>query len=79
MEKWPKYNKKLIEEERIPLIVCINGKQRDEIDVEKNTSKKKVEQLTFKREKVKKYTSKKKIKKIIFIRRENYLLINIVV
>ena len=75
-EKWPKYNKKLIKEETITLIVQINGKVRDKIEVQANISEKEAQELTLKREKVKKWILDKKVKKVIFVKNK---LINIVI
>lgn len=72
---WPRYDPKLIKEEKILLIVQVNGKVRDRIEVEAAISKKKAQQLAFSREKVKKWIEGKKIKKIIFLPKK---LINIV-
>ena len=75
-EKWPKYDKQLIKEEKITLIVQVNGKVRDKIEVAANISEKEARELTLKREKVKKWISGKEIKKVIFVRGK---LINIVI
>lgn len=75
-QPWPEYKKELIEEEKVTLIIQINGKLRDKIEVEKNTPQKEIEVLALNKEKIKKYIVNKKIKKIIFV--ENRL-INIVI
>jgi leucyl-tRNA synthetase len=75
-QPWPKYDGKLIEEGKVTLVIQINGKMRDKIEVEKNLSQKEIETLTLKREKIKKYTTDKKIKKIIFVKDK---IINIIV
>ncbi len=74
-QPWPKYNENLVQEEKITLIIQINGKLRDKIEIEKNLPQKEIEALTLKREKVKKYLAGKKIRKIIFVKNR---LINIV-
>ncbi|MDD5551865.1 MAG: class I tRNA ligase family protein, partial [Candidatus Pacebacteria bacterium] len=66
-QSWPKYDEKLIKEEKITLIVQVNGKMRDKLEVEKNLSQKEVEALTLGREKIKKYVARTKIKKVIFV------------
>ena len=72
----PKYDEKLIQEKIITLIIQINGKVRDQIDVDINITKKQAEKLILKQEKVKKWIKNNKIKKIIFIQGK---LINIVI
>jgi len=66
-EKWPKYSEELIKEETTTLIIQINGKVRDKIEVETGISEKEAKELTLKQEKVKKWILNKKIKKIIFV------------
>ena len=66
-QSWPKYNPKLIEEKKIVLVIQINGKLRDKIEVEKNISKEEAIKIALSREKVKKHLTGKKIKKEIFV------------
>ena len=75
-QKWPEYDEKLIKEEKINLIIQINGKVRDKIEVKAGISKEEAKQLTLQREKVKQWISGKEIKKIIFVKDK---LINIVI
>ena len=75
-EKWPQYSQKLIEEENFQLIIQINGKVRDKIEVEKGISEKEVKELALSREKVQKWLNNKKPKKVIYIPKR---LINLVV
>ncbi len=75
-QPWPKYDKKFIKEEIITFIIQINGKIRDQIEVETDISEEKAKKLTLEREKVKKWIGDKEIKKVIFIPGK---LINIVV
>ena len=66
-QKWPKYNAKLIEEEKIMLIIQINGKVRDKIEVMANATQKEAEKIALKGEKIKQWLNNKKIKKVIFV------------
>ncbi len=66
-QQWPKYDPKLVKEEKVQLIVQINGRVRDKIEVPVGISQKEVEELTLGREKVKKWIARKPIKKIIFV------------
>ncbi|MBU2635319.1 class I tRNA ligase family protein, partial [Patescibacteria group bacterium] len=66
-QEWPKYNQKLIKEKKITLVVQINGKVRDKIEVEADISEKEAEKIVLLRDKVLKYTKGKEIKKTIFI------------
>jgi len=75
-QKWPKYDEKLVKEEMITLVIQVNGKVRDKIEVRADISEEEAEKLTLRREKVKKWLKGKEIKKVIFIPKK---LINIVI
>ena len=75
-QTWPKYNQKLVKEEIITLIIQVNGKVRDKMEVEADILEKEAKELTFSRVKVKKWIEGKEIKKVIFVPKK---LINIVV
>jgi len=76
LEKWPQYDKKLIQEKTWQLIIQINGKVRDKIEVQKDISEKEAKELALSQEKIKKWLENKKPKKIIYIPNR---LINLVV
>jgi len=66
-EKWPEYNEKLTQEKTWQLIIQINGKVRDKIEVKKDITEKEVNDLVLKSEKIKKWLESKKPKKVIYI------------
>lgn len=74
-QNWPRYNEKLIKEEKVLLIVQINGKVRDKIEISAGISQKEAEKTAIESEKVKKWLEDKQINKIIFVQDR---LINIV-
>jgi leucyl-tRNA synthetase len=76
LSSWPKWNEKLTKEEIITLVIQVNGKLRDKIEVERDISEEKVKELAISREKVKKWIEGKEIKKVVYVPRK---LINIVV
>ena len=76
VQKWPKYNPKLIEEEKILLIVQINGRVRDKIEADFDINQKEAEKIVLKSEKIKNLLAGKKPVKIIFVQNR---LINIVI
>lgn len=76
MQKWPKYKDKLIKEEKVKLIIQVNGKVRDTIQTDIDISKEKAEETALSQEKIKKWVKNKKIKNIIFVPKK---LINIVI
>jgi len=75
-QPWPKYDLKLIKEEMITLVIQVNGKVRDKIEVEADISEEKAKELALSREKNKKWIGGKEIKKVVFVPGK---LINIVV
>ena len=82
-QPWPKYNSKLAKEEKIELIIQVNGKLRDKLQVDpviakfiSRSAKQKVVSLVKKREKIQNHLKGKTIKKTIFIKSR---LINFVV
>lgn len=64
---WPKFNPRLAVEETIALIIQINGRMRDQIEIERGTGQNKVEQLALSRERVKIHLKGQKPRKIIFV------------
>ena len=74
-ERWPEYNKNLIKDETINLVVQVNGKVRDTIPVDADISEDEAKKVAQKSEKVKKWIDGKEIVKVIFIKGK---LINIV-
>lgn len=75
-QSWPQYNSKLMKEEKITLIIQINGKVRDRIETEADISEKEARELALSREKIKKWIEGARIKKVIFVPEK---LINIVI
>jgi len=76
LEKYPKYDPKLIKEETIILVIQINGKVRDKIKVEADISEEKAKKLAISQKNVKNWIESKEIKKTIFVPGR---LINIVI
>lgn len=67
LERWPSYDKKLIEEKEIELVIQINGKIRDKVQVQAEITKEEAKKIALNRDRIKKYLSGKKIKKTIFV------------
>ncbi|MDI6882946.1 MAG: leucine--tRNA ligase [Patescibacteria group bacterium] len=76
LQKWPKYDPKLIIEEKITLVVQVNGKVRDKIEIESGLSEGEAKKIALARTKIKKWIDAKKVKKTIFIKDK---LINFVI
>ena len=75
-EKWPEYDKNLIKDEEVEMVIQINGKVRDRIKVNSDISEEEVKEKAMNSDKIKSFIADKKTKKIIFIKGR---LINIVV
>jgi len=75
-EEWPEADEKLTQEATWNLIIQINGKVRDKIEVEKGISEEKAKELALNQEKIKKWLDNKKPKKVIYIPKR---LINLVI
>ncbi len=75
-QKWPKYDERLIEEKSALLIVQINGKVRDKVEIKTGMTQKEVEKMVLKSEKMKALIGGAEVKKIVFVPNK---LINIVI
>jgi len=67
-ESWPSYRPDLIQEDYFTLIVQVNGKVRDQVEVKREISAKEAELLTLKLGKMEKWLKDKKIGKVIFVK-----------
>jgi leucyl-tRNA synthetase len=76
LASWPKWDEKLAKEEMITLIIQVNGKVRDKIEVEADISEERAKELAISSQKIKKWIEGKEIKRVVFVPRK---LINIVV
>ncbi len=76
LSEWPKYDESKILDEKVTIAIQINGKVRDEIEIEQGMSEDEVKTLALAREKVVEKIGGATPKKIIYI--ENRLL-NIVI
>ena len=75
-QKWPKVDEKIIQEKNVLIIVQINGKVRDKVEVKTGISQKDAEKLVLNSEKIKALIGENEVKRFIFIPDK---LINIVI
>ncbi len=73
---WPRYDESKIKDDKVKIVIQVNGKLRDEIEVDVGTSEDEVKSLVLAREKVVEKIAGASIKKFIYI--ENKLA-NIVI
>ena len=65
--KWPEYDKSMLKENIINIVIQINGKKRGIIEAKRDINEENLLKLIFKDEKINKYIEKKEIIKKIFI------------
>jgi leucyl-tRNA synthetase len=75
-EPWPTWNPELIERDSVTMVVQVNGKLRDRMEVEADIAASEAEQLALTAEKIQPWIEGKEIRKVI-VREPN--LVNIVV
>ncbi len=73
---WPEYDENLIQEDVINIVIQINGKKREIIKSQINTSEEKILKLIMDNDKLKKYLINNSIKKKIYIKDK---LINLII
>lgn len=66
-EKWPTYSEELAKEATITIVVQINGKVRDKIEVDAGLSKEEIQSIALARPKIKELIGTNTIKKIIVV------------
>ncbi|MDD4610755.1 MAG: leucine--tRNA ligase [Patescibacteria group bacterium] len=75
-ESWPKYDPELARDEKIELVLQVNGKVRDRVEVDAEISEAEAIKLARESEQIKKWTQNKEIIKEVFVKGK---LVNIVV
>ena len=65
---WPEYDERLLDEEKIKIIIQVNGKKRAILNVMKGEEKDKILKIAKNENIVKKYLDVKEVKKIIFVK-----------
>ncbi|OGN02306.1 MAG: hypothetical protein A2651_04120 [Candidatus Yanofskybacteria bacterium RIFCSPHIGHO2_01_FULL_42_12] len=75
LESWPEYDETLLAEETVRLVIQVNGRVRDTIEVKKGLSEEDIKKIILDRDNVKKYITGT-IKKVIYLQDR---IINLVV
>lgn len=76
LSDWPKYDESKVKDDKVKIVIQINGKLRDEVEVEVGISEEEVKNIVLAREKVVEKIAGAEIKKFIYV--ENKLA-NIVI
>ena len=73
---WPKYDESLLDDEKVNIVIQINGKKREIIKVKKDTSEKEILTLIKKNDKIQNFIKNKEIIKRIFVLNKilNYII-----
>jgi len=66
-QSWPSWDKRLIKEEKFVLVIQVNGKVRDKVEVSASLSEKEAKAMALASEKVQPFISQKKVKKIVYV------------
>jgi leucyl-tRNA synthetase len=74
--KYPEYEERLTKEEKVTVIVQINGKLRAKLEVDRNTPEEELKKLALQEPNIQKHTAGKQIKKTIVVKGK---LVNFVV
>ncbi len=64
---WPKYDEALLKEDKVIVILQVNGKVRDRVDVPAEISREDLEKLALANERVQEHLAGKQVKKIIVV------------
>ena len=75
-QPWPSYNPDWVKQERITLILQVNGKVRGKVEVQPGLSKEELEKIALENERVKKWIEGKRVVKVIVVPDK---LVNVVV
>ena len=68
VNKWPKINTKVLETINVNMVIQVNGRTRDVLNMKNNLSEKEVLKIVKDKSKAKKYFFGKKEKKVIFVK-----------
>src|SRR3989344_616042 len=75
-EPWPEYDPKLLIEEKFTLVLQVNGKVRDTVEIDSGITEQQAKELALENEKVKSFLAGKAAKKLIYVPKK---LVNIVI
>ncbi|MFP4661806.1 MAG: leucine--tRNA ligase [Halanaerobiales bacterium] len=75
-QSWPEYQEEAMKKDEVTIVVQVNGKVRDKVEVDAEISEEELKELVLSQEKIRDYTLDKDVVKIIVIPKK---LVNIVV
>lgn len=66
-QRWPKYNPAVLETETVKIVVQVNGKVRDRLEVKRNAGEEEVKHAAFQSEKVRRVAGDKRPKRVVYV------------
>jgi leucyl-tRNA synthetase len=66
-EPWPKYNEALLKEDKVTIILQVNGKLRDRVAVPVDTSQAELEKLALANNRVQEFLAGKQVRKVVVV------------
>jgi leucyl-tRNA synthetase len=66
-QAWPEYDEALVAEDLVTLVVQVNGKVRDRLEIQAGTNKEETERLALAAPKVQTYLEGKQIRKVVVV------------
>ena len=72
---WPSYDPELAREERVTIVVQVNGKLRDKFEIERDAEEEMVKETALKLDRIRNILGDRKARRVIYIRNK---LVNIV-
>jgi len=76
LQQWPSFNAEALKEDSYELVIQVNGKVRDKVNINNDISEDQIKELILKRPNILKWTQDKDIRKIIIVKGK---IMNIVV
>ncbi|MBO8230054.1 leucine--tRNA ligase [Prochlorococcus marinus str. MU1404] len=68
LEKWPTFNAEALKEDSYELVIQVNGKVRDKVNINNEMNEDQIKELSLKRPNILKWTQDKEIRKIIIVK-----------
>ncbi len=66
-EKWPEYDERLIKKDKLEIVIQVDGKVRDRLEADFDSSEEKIKEKALESERIKKWIQDKGIKKVLFV------------
>ena len=66
-QQWPRYDPATFKAETVRIILQVNGKVRDVVELPQDISEKEVQELALKNEKIQQWMAGKQAKRIVFV------------